>query len=196
MAGIRTYPVGCAVAIATFVMISMPALGQTELRPVDAGTSRSGLMAAPGRAAPTDLRAPSAFDRVYRVMNKGKDSGDFARVQGGIYAVYSGSQSTGTNSNEVPAGTVFYIGAPRSTFHRPAPDPSALQRAPRPRSPAGERAPTGAPLSNSARGTVTVPTPIRSADVPPVPLTIFTNEVYRARLVSTLLDRALAIPKS
>ena len=172
------------------------ALAQTELRPVDAGTARSGVMAGPGRSAPTDLRAPSAFDRVYRVMNGGKDTGSLARQQGGIVATFSASQNTGAAG--IPAGTIFHIGTPRDLGSRPraAADFRAPRSAAIPTN--GARDMSGSAVNTSARDSMRVaapPTPARDPGAPPIPLSIFSDETYRVRMITTLLDRALAAPK-
>ncbi len=174
---------------------------QSELRPVDPGSASAGPLAGPGRLAPADLRAPSAFDRVYRVMNAGKQTGQLARTQGGLVATYSDSQSTGVGGAAVPAGTVFHIGAPREVIpaSRPAPRSSAA------RPPQG-RAPVAAPASTSARemfrARAPAPTTMsapRAAERAPqratAPPSVFTDETYRNHLVASLLDRALEAPK-
>lgn len=166
------------------------ARAQTQLVPVDPFTARAGPTAGPGRLAPADLRAPSAFDRVYRVMNSGRDTGQYARSQGALVATFSESQYTGAPTSAIPAGTIFHIGTPRAPLAR-ALLPGLRSSRPRP-SAAVERPSQARPAGTSARAMLHTHPPIGAPDAPPVPLTLFGDEVYRVRLVSTLLDRALA----
>lgn len=192
----RSHHRACRPAIAIVAAFCAPfALAQTELRPIDSRTALSGVMAGPGRLAPTDLRAPSAFDRVYSVMNGGKDTGTLARAQGGIVATFSASQNTGNQG--VPAGTIFHIGTPHDLmpYRAVSGNPRARQTVARPQGAA--RDPMQAPVNTSARESFRAvsPPPVRDPDAPPAPVSIFTDEIYRVRLITTLLDRALAAPK-
>lgn len=196
MASGRTQLGARALAMVMAACCAPWAMAQTELRPVDAGTARSGVMAGPGRIAPTDLRAPSAFDRVYRVMNGGKDTGSLARQQGGIVATFSAAQNTGANG--IPAGTIFHIGTPRDLGSRPraAADFRAPRSAAIPSS--GSRDLSGSAVNTSARDSMRVNSPpslARDPSAPPMPLSIFSDEIYRVRMITTLLDRALAASK-
>lgn len=173
-------------AVAAALTLSAFAHAQTELRPVDNWSA--GSLAGPGRTTQADLRAPTAFERVYRVMSNGRDTGLVARSQGGLVATYSSGQPPPVPGT-VPAGTIFHIGTPQfvGSWSDDAPSRS---RVPRPTS-AVTMAPRGQ-IDNSARGYVPTAAPASQSDPVPAPLSVFTDENYRVRVVSVHLDRALA----
>ena len=194
MAGTGGHGVDCPgrvtrsiIAACATLMVALPAFAQSELKPVDQGFEDQGPLAASRRLAPTDLRAPSAFDRVFRVTNGGRDTGSFARVQGALVAVFPRSQYNLTSkglSIPTPAGTVFHIGAPRDPGPGTGPK-SPIGSAPRPS--IGDRLDTR--VAPPVLERPTVPRPVaRASDAP---LSLFTDETYRARRVASLLDRAL-----
>lgn len=80
-------------------------------RPVVEGTSDVSPLADSLELRPIDLRLPSGFDRVYEVPTG--EGSLFARIDGGLTAVFPRSEYTATPYGavaEVPAGTVWVIG--------------------------------------------------------------------------------------
>jgi len=165
--------------------VCVPATAQ-ELREVS--PARSGTLSGPLNAVEPGLRAPSTFDRVYRLMNQGKDTGTLARAQGGLIATFPESQYTGTGA--IPAGTVFHIGTPRtvSPSAAPARRPGVMFR------PAPGATSAREPVENSARGMLRAPAPMPAQPIERLAprVSLFTDESYRVRVVGTLLDRAVA----
>lgn len=143
--------------------------GQPRLQPVDAGVADRSPLAVSQRVVPTDLRAPSAFDRVYRLDGGMQPAGQqrtyYARKQGALTAVFPQSQYFDTSIGsipEVPAGTVFYIGGLPGQDYTVAGLPSAARK--QIRSPA--RNPGYQDLS--ARQGVSTAAPLTSATPQPV----------------------------
>jgi len=135
------------------------------LQPVDAGIADRSPLAVSQRVVPTDLRAPSAFDRVYRLDGGMQPDGQqrtyYARKQGALTAVFPQSQYLDTaigSIPEIPAGTVFYIGGSPGHDYSVAGLPSAVRK--QERSPARnpgyqdlsvrQGASTAAPLTSAA----------------------------------------------
>lgn len=91
-------------------------------RPVEQGVADRDLLSTSLRLEPIDQRAPTRFERVYRledVMRRGEAFGGGRRVSGfvrfdaGIAAVFPRSEYTEFDGGliaEVPPGTVFHIG--------------------------------------------------------------------------------------
>lgn len=183
-----TLPARALLAACALGLCPALASAQMELRPIDQGFDDTNPLAVGRRLAPTDMRASGAFERVFRVMNSGRDSGSFARVQGGLVAVFPQSQYAQTKNGAVPvipAGTVFHIGAPKLPVSPGA--PGSVGRRAAPARPGIERPSTKA----SARDAVPLSPARPDGPAAPIPLSIFSDETYRSRLVASLLDRAL-----
>jgi hypothetical protein len=92
------------------------------------------------RVQPLDLRSPLGYDAVYRGQTTnsfGVSTDYFARISGAVTAVFPHSVYTelgdGIRSADVPAGTVYYIGAlPPELAGQPEPPPRVIQRPPIP----------------------------------------------------------------
>lgn len=193
--------------------VAIPARAQVaKLRQVEQGVADRGPLSSSQRVLPIDLGVPSGFDRVYRLGGP-RSGGMFARISGGITAVFPRSQYTPTPDGyaaETPAGTVYYIGRLPSSLVDQAEDPRhSRDPETRPpgfadrsaRRPNPDRASTASPSSRpitrpSADGKAALRA--RVTPVPPEPRpepTIFTDEFYRGRRVAELLDAARAAPR-
>jgi len=183
----------CSFSIAGLVAAGVAPLAtaQTELREIDPASARAGGLSGSLRSVQPDFRAPSAFDRVYRLMSGGKNTSTLARSQGGLVATFPESQYTG--SGAIPAGTIFHIGTPRPAFGS---TPAGVMR---PRAQPARPDPTAvsarAHQNTSAREQLRVPpsAPVTARVEAPAKPSVFTDEAYRARTVAALLDRALAV---
>lgn len=178
-----------------------------RLNPVDQGVADVGPLSASQRVVPSDLRVPSGFDRVYRLGSSRPGGERFARMSGGLTAVFPRSQYVATAEGyaaETPAGTVYYIGRLPSSLLE---DPEALSRPrasaqradlydnrsargasldrPRMSAPAGRP-----PAASLGEGAPARKRPAGAAAPHIVQPTIFNDEEYRARRVGALLDIA------
>jgi hypothetical protein len=113
-------------ASAAATLAQQPAGG---LQAVEPGSEDVGPLRISARMLPGDLRAPTAFERVYRVpggvTGVAAVEGDrYARISGGLTAVFPHSQYLQTTKQTfalIPSGTVFYIGG---LPERPATSPA------------------------------------------------------------------------
>lgn len=207
--------------------------GSTVLRPIEEGTRDVSPLWSPATVRPLDLRAPSGFQGVYEVRREegwrsaatwrpaalgggwtrpyegGSSSGGsgvFARVDGGIYAVFPRSRYLVTDAGivpEVPPGTVFGIGGvpasirervERSGGRSPGSGHAALGARTAPVRPE----PAVRSATMSARATPATFGPgadgPASSEAPPttrtVETSIWSDETYRVKRVSSLIDRA------
>lgn len=199
---------GPVLATLVAATVGSPAQAQiVRLRPVDQGVADQGPLSTSQRVSPSDLRVPGGFDRVYSLGGT-KSGGMFARISGGITAVFPRSHYTPTPDGyaaETPAGTVYYIGRLPPALTDPGEDPRASRgHEPRPpgfadrsaHRPISDRASTAAPPPRpTARPVAGGRTFIRAGTAPVPPElqpepTIFTDESYRGRRVGELLDAA------
>lgn len=81
---------------------------QPALKSVDPGVADMGPLATQGRETSKDIRQPSGFDRVYEIEMNGQKY--FARINGGMIAVFPRSTYNARGMPVVPPGTTFYIG--------------------------------------------------------------------------------------
>jgi hypothetical protein len=173
-----------------------------KLNPVDQGFADVGPLSASSRVVPLDLRVPSGFDRVYRLGSSRPGGERFARMSGGVTAVFPRSQYVPTAdgyASTTPAGTVFYIGRLPNSLTESA-DSSLVARGlnrPNYDDRSARAAVLDRPRTIARSGPV--PTPVqadRGAAIPPSAAprasepTIFNDEEYRARRVAQLLDIA------
>jgi hypothetical protein len=141
-----------------------------------------------------DLRTPMDFDRVYRVQTGvdffGRPREMYARAAGGLTAVFPQSSYISTRGGmepEVPAGTVWIIGAPQ--------DPSRMSGVMPGFQPARGLAPgefdgrVDMRIPMEADGRNTRPDVSRSHALADT-RTIWTSEIYRQQRLTHLLDRA------
>lgn len=189
--------IAAALADATFAQtssdrgVSNPPFSQ----PVDQGFADTNPLSASTRVLQRDLRAPSGFDRVYRLYGSG--SGEmYARASGGLTAVFPRSAYRSTSRGivaEVPAGTVYYIGKLPNTL-------SGYDRSRSPGASGANRADSGVsvllapdrpasafPIRPGETHTPTLDTPRE-----PPPNAIFASDETRRRRVESLMDRAIA----
>jgi hypothetical protein len=128
----RTLPL-IAALIAAASLAQQPATPSTPYQPVDPGSEDVGPLRISNRLLPADLRAPTSFEKVYRVPGAasgvpGLDQGDrYARISGGVTALFPHSEYLQLRKGPIvviPAGTVFYIGGlPRGMLAAPAAAP-------------------------------------------------------------------------
>jgi hypothetical protein len=136
------------------------------------------------RVLPTDLRAPTSFENVYKLSTTdrfGKAQDLYARRNGGLTAVFPRSvyvQSRKGLVPEIPAGTVFIIG-----------DDHNFDSAPATISRAYNAVSFTAPLI-SAQEKPGPPAPVRSVPLKPLSAldSIWKDETYRQRTISRLLE--------
>jgi hypothetical protein len=90
-----------------------------RLEPVDPGVGDRDPLSLSFRTIDVGLHQPMNFEQVFRITGPlgtlGADEEYFARISGGMYAVFPRSVYAPTRQGEValiPAGTVFYIGPP------------------------------------------------------------------------------------
>ncbi len=203
------------IALAAPLAGAQPANWRT-LQPVDPGVGDLSPLSASSRFLPVDLRQPTGFERVFRVPGSSRgvnslgvsDSNDrFARVSGGITAVFPRSEYTETKKGiraDIPVNTIFYIGdsplsalplpvGPRELSANAAPNDASLQL------PTFLYAPTSAAARQADMR-------VRPADDlafredarplrpdAPLPATnIFSDEQYRRARVRALLKSAIA----
>ncbi len=139
-----------------------------------------------------DLRTPIGFEHVYDLGD-----GRFARIDGGLIAVFPRSTYTGSRSGvraTIPPGATFYLGmppdverGPDAPFHRSAIGPA---QGPDRRVP-DARAQIAVPDTSRAPA---LADPIPSHRPSRPPQTMFNSEAERHRVVSTLLERARSRP--
>jgi hypothetical protein len=140
---------------------------------------------------PADLRAPSNFERVYRVSSDinlfGHGKEYFARASGGLWAVFPTSTYMVTRAGaipDIPPGTVWLIGDP-TLYGRPRPAGAD------PRSAATDTR-VVAPLDLRIDPTRPPPrTEVPPAAPPPEERSIWNSETYRQIRVCQLLDQTL-----
>lgn len=114
---------GRAVVLGALTVLSGPIAGAgqpvkaQQLHPVEQGVGDLNPLQTSDRLVPLDLRQPTGWDRVYRLSgdaNKNGGRGLFARIDGGIAAVFPwstyASTVTGSRMPTVPPGTTYYIG--------------------------------------------------------------------------------------
>lgn len=158
----------------------------TRLQRVDQGFSDVGPSQVSQRDLGADLRVPTGFGDVYRVQGGskwGRRSPDsFARIDGGVVAVFPRSVYTETQKGvvpEIPPGTIFYLGhAPGDEYNAFGRGWGAEDAAPGPTW-ADTRFDSRVPGDEPAR-VIRQPAPGDSAD-------IMTDEALRKRAVRALL---------
>ncbi|MFG0258437.1 MAG: hypothetical protein ACF8GE_11090 [Phycisphaerales bacterium JB043] len=97
-------------ALACASAVTLASASAQQLRPVEAGVDDIGTLRTSGRVQMHDLRVASDFDRVYQL-----DDGTrrYVRIHGAIRAVFPrSSYDLRRGTPTVPAGTIFYLGAP------------------------------------------------------------------------------------
>ena len=120
----------CALPAGTLAQPSNDPNTFQDLTPVDPGRADVGPLQVSTRVLQPDLRAPTGFDRVYRLPKSSGALGEdqFFRSSGALTAVFSRSQylpGAPGNGALIPPGTTFRIGAiPRSAPPRPPASPS------------------------------------------------------------------------
>jgi hypothetical protein len=145
------------------------------LTPVEQGVADVDPLSTSLRSLQVDLRIPAGFETVYHGAREdrfGQRSGFFARISGGITAVFPLSRYSivpGGIEPEVPAGTVYYLGDPPQTWM------------PEQREPAGNR------LDFSTPAPVAPASPIHAAVGE---ISVWIDAGYREHRVRTLLRRA------
>jgi hypothetical protein len=165
------------------------AWGQVVLTPVEQGVADVDMLSSSLRSLQADLRAPAGFERVYEGSwedRYGQRSGFFARVSGGVTAVFPMSRYSavlGGIEPEIPAGTVFYLGDP--------PEPWPQSRGPQTGGPGTEPAPNRLDYSVAGGGAA----PIGAWEEVVVERTVWTDSRYRQRRVEGLLLRAAAVER-
>lgn len=99
-------------APATSVDLQPVTIQPANIQPVDMRVQDIGILDQSLRVVPQGLNVPTDFSQVYQLGGAG---GQYARIQGGLYAVFPQSSYVFTQAGDVPvipAGTVFYIGPP------------------------------------------------------------------------------------
>ncbi len=110
-------------ALSIVLLLAGPAHAQLApefLRPVDQGVEDTSPLNTSLRYVEFGLDAPSGFGRVYQVI---AEEGTYVRANGAIYAAFPRSQYRRTSKGvlvEVPADTVFHIGAPPEWLDEPS----------------------------------------------------------------------------
>lgn len=185
------------------------------LRVVDQGTEDMGPLARSSRMSRIDLRMPSGFDRVYRVESS--TLGDaaparYARVSGALVAIFPRSEyatSERGTSILVPAGTVYAIGAESAATVMASQRPSTLPRPETMDRRASARVDTRVEMRAESAATRVEMSAVRelatgsdtgadasapAGDWSPsaagiaAPMSIWTDERYRAARITALLD--------
>jgi hypothetical protein len=168
---------------------------QTTLRPVEQGIEDRTANSASQRVLQRDLRSPAGFDRLYRIegsitnpawVRAGVKPGMYARVQGGVVAVFPQSayraRGGGRTLVEVPASTKFLFGDTRAMLLG---DGSAGL-------PSGSLAePVLRAIDQRVSMAASPEMPI-SASMQTVRRTIWTDESFRRVRVASILNRARA----
>ena len=150
-----------------------------DLVRLDAGRQDTGPLATSNRFLPTDLRAPTGFEYVYRDPSS---ESTLMRISGGLAATFPRSQYNVSEFGPtavIPAGTVFRIGLGESTapylpryqssFAFEAADARLLE----------SQSMFVPPTAVDTRAEVRRPQPVRTAD-PAGPRSIWEDEFYRA----------------
>lgn len=176
------------------------------LQPIDAGKADINQLSTSNFVLPVDLRLPTRFERVYRlsdVLRRGtnwnlspdlarrqaNNQDGFVRFSGGVAAVFNFSRYTATSRGritEIPEGTVFHLDlrppGPSDIFYS---TPGAVSY----NTVSLDR---GAATRNLATDGVSKQPKIIPADVPKseeVARSLWTDELYRGRTVTELLDQ-------
>ncbi|MBX3357062.1 MAG: hypothetical protein KF745_01410 [Phycisphaeraceae bacterium] len=181
-----------------------PAVSQSnnpQIQRVEQGVADVGPLSLSTRSLGVDLRRPFGFDSVYAV-NGDRNGGSFARISGGLFAVFPRSVYRPTKDGimtEVPPGTVFYIGG------LPSMSPFGSARpvvAPGP----DTRVPTDATLAQTTLADMRAPSsvPVAAASTADKPqpaetersrtLCVLTDSQYCDDRVQHLLARAAGTP--
>ena len=112
---------GLAAGALATVVASRGLSDQPVLRPVDQGYADRTPISISQRRVEDDLRLPLNFDRLYRIDGRsrpwptatGDRAGWFARVSGGVVAMFPQSQYTRVGSRarrvDIPAGVVYLL---------------------------------------------------------------------------------------
>ncbi len=182
------------------------------VRPVEPGVGDINPIGISTRILPIDLRQPMDFERVYRVPGSSRGVGSmmqvgeerFARVSGGVTAVFARSDYVETKHGirpAIPDGTIFYIGQPPIL----TPAASGSSQSTLPTSSAGGLVSTRYSAANVGNRVMPVDLRVQGvddssfrdvarsmkADEPEPAPNIFTNEQFRrARLRQLLLGRS------
>ena len=176
---------------------------QNILQPIDAGRADLNDLSASNYVPSVDLRLPTRFEKVYRlsdVLRRGSDwnlppdlfarNDGFVRFSGGVAAVFNFSRYTPSargRITEIPEGTIF-----RLDLRPPSPGDVKYSKP-------GSASYNAVSLdaSTDVRSLRTGDNGYKqtaiSADLPPVEeaqRSLWTDELYRGRVVSDLLDQA------
>lgn len=193
---------------AAIMPVSVPAQPQSpgtspasQPRPVEQGVADLNPLQVSPRLEPVDLRHPTGWERVYRLSGDARGGGDglFARIDGGIAAVFPWSAYQSSRKGlraEVPAGTTYYIGGvPEALLAKRTSEPDASRqpafnfvdlsaRRPQPERPLSH---AGTAAATSAREASRYGE--RSAEAPAGP-SIWSSESYRRSRIEALLTAA------
>ncbi|HYF13542.1 MAG TPA: hypothetical protein VD971_00570 [Phycisphaerales bacterium] len=121
-------------AIGSAALLGLAPRQDARLTPVDQGVADRGALSASHRQLPPDFRAPTGFDRLYRVESRtplfrGQSAPLYARVQGGIIAVFPQSEyrdlGRGLTQVRIPAGTIYLLRDPTPMLGDPGVEPAA-----------------------------------------------------------------------
>jgi hypothetical protein len=168
---------------------------QSILTPIDQGYADRTANSASARLPEADLRLPVGFERAYRVRGSAPwrqgstpTSGVYARVSGGLVAVFPQSQYTKVGRYtraDVPPGTVYVFNDghhPATTPARAGNDANLMRRI----NPFDVISPT---LPEPQSTTPRIAQPVAPAS----DLSVWTDEEYRQRRVGQLIDAAFTI---
>lgn len=168
------------------------------MKPVDPGIADMGPLATQGREMSKDVRQPSGFDRVYEIEMNGQKY--FARVNGGMIAVFPRSAYTSRGTAVVPPNTTFYIGklpanatlvdsgqtvSPNYAVRSATASATAYDGA----RPFNNAVDLSAPAPVSAQSNANTQNAV-SMSVPPPTANLWENEDYRATRVAQLITAA------
>jgi len=166
--------------------------------PLDERVADRGPLSMSLREVSLDLRLPSSFDRIYRLPGA---TDRYMRIDGALHAVFPRSEYVRITSRRasvvlpsIPAGTVFYIGAP--------PPADGIYSAPGPATPdpraeaadvSSAMLPAGPPSVYATRlhavpGRFEGPAP--RIEMTAAPATIVTDAEYRAERLRVLMRQA------
>lgn len=183
------------------------------LIPVDPVVEDVGALSLSLRTLERGLQHPMAFHRIYRMPGL---SGQFVRVDGGLYAVFPHSAYAPSREGAVPlipGGTEYYMGDPTGAAYRPANgtlgppraitavpmgiridsridvSPEPLADSPRARVRPGGESTRATEVRTSGSASEAMEPP--SQELLNVPGTMFGDEDYRAARLLELLSRAI-----
>ena len=196
------------ISLALLAALACAARAQTSqpFREIEQGVEDTSPFGTTRRVFRADLRVPSNFEKVYRVdpsvrfapgvRAPSNGSGLFARVSGGLVAVYSRGQYQTTRrgtSIDIPTDTVFLIGDPRRLL-APAPMGPASPRSLMQRIETRIGGPLHAsqPTDRATHNLLRPAPPDREVRIADSYVVIWEDDQERVRRVATRLDQALA----